>query len=56
MVQDSSPTSEIEKRCSVKGTTACNIRDLVFLTLATSGGASIDLACDAARSPADPGP
>ena len=42
----------IERRCSVAGTTECNIRDLVFLKQAIDAGAtSVDLRCDAALSP-----
>jgi len=43
---------EIESRCSVAGTTECNIRDLVFLKQAIDAGVpSVDTRCAAALSP-----
>jgi hypothetical protein len=45
----------IEARCSVAGTTECNIRDLVFLKQALDAGpgvGSVETRCDAALSPA----
>ena len=43
---------EIEERCSVSGTTECNIRDLVYLKLALDTAApSVETRCDAALSP-----
>jgi hypothetical protein len=44
--------AEIEERCSVMGTTKCDIRDLVFLGLAMDAGdPSVETRCDAALSP-----
>jgi hypothetical protein len=44
--------AEIEARCSVAGTTECNIRDLVFLQQAIAAGdPSVATRCDAALSP-----
>jgi hypothetical protein len=44
---------QIEERCSVTGTTECNIRDLVFLEKALDASASsVETRCDAALSPA----
>ena len=43
---------EIAARCSVVGTTECNIRDLVFLSKAIGNmDPSVDVRCDAALSP-----
>jgi hypothetical protein len=47
--------AEIEERCSVAGTTECNMRDLVFLKLAIDAGpgvGEVESRCDAALSPA----
>jgi hypothetical protein len=47
--------AEIEARCSVAGTTECNIRDLVFLKQQMDlgpGVGSAEVRCDAALSPA----
>ena len=52
VIQD--PTGEIEERCSVVGTPACNIRDLLFLkkALETSDASLLGIRrCDAALSP-----
>jgi len=47
--------AEIAARCSVEGTTDCNIRDLVLLKLAMDAGdPSVATKCDAALSPAAP--
>ncbi|MGH0032674.1 MAG: thrombospondin type 3 repeat-containing protein [Myxococcota bacterium] len=46
--------ADIEARCSVAGTTECNIRDLVFLQQALDAGPmgpGVELRCDAALSP-----
>jgi hypothetical protein len=46
--------ADIEARCSVAGTTECNIRDLVFLRQAIDSAApAVDTRCDAALSPAE---
>jgi hypothetical protein len=43
---------KIEERCSIVGTTDCNIRDLVHLWLALDAGAtSVETRCDAALAP-----
>jgi len=45
--------ARIEERCSVTGTTECNIRDLIFLRRAIDAGdSSVGTRCDAALSPA----
>jgi hypothetical protein len=44
--------AQIEARCSIVGTTDCNMRDLVHLWLAMDAGAtSADTRCDAALAP-----
>ena len=55
--RDVSPHSpeQIEARCSVAGTTECNIRDLLFLKMELDLGAGVgspEVRCDAALSPA----
>jgi hypothetical protein len=46
---------EIEERCSVAGTTECNMRDLLFLRLALDAGSpGVERRCDAAVAPAAP--
>ena len=42
---------EIVARCSVVGTTACNIRDLVFLRQAIDTATPAEKRCDAALAP-----
>lgn len=45
--------AEIEERCSVAGTTDCNLRAPVFLKQAMDMAAtSVEARCDAALSPA----
>jgi len=45
--------AETSERCSVVGTTACNVRDLVFPAQALVAGAtSVETRCDGALSPA----
>ena len=44
--------ASIEERCSIAGTTECNLRDLVFLRKALDDAApSVDLRCNAALAP-----
>ena len=51
-IPTATPADEIEARCSVVGTTECNIRDLIFLDQAIGAGAAeVEVRCDAALSP-----
>jgi hypothetical protein len=51
-ITNSVEAADIAARCSVVGTTECNIRDLVVLSQAIANGdGAVDIRCDAALSP-----